>query len=149
VSPTTAPTPANGSGDGVSCAGRPIAPPLPTDAIVGGWKWINATLYEDGEDYYAGVSGIITIAPDGTWEGDRQIQMGGAYEPSASGPGMWTFDGRTLTLTYDDGSDADTYTGVRQADFIDPDGAVLKSLQLETADATSCTVYVLVVPPAE
>jgi hypothetical protein len=131
------------AGAGVSCAGRAIAPVLDPSAIVGSWLYLNAILYEDGRDYDARVTGTLALGPDRRWNGTREIITGGRYQAVAYGPGGWTFDGRTLTLAYDDGSDAETYTGVHVGThrFEDREG---RSLILEVADATSCMVYTLV-----
>ena len=133
------------AGSGVSCNGFPIAEPLSAETIVGEWYYQESHLYEDGQDYYADARGMLAIAADGTWSGERSIVTGGGTGnyPTAYGPGTWSFDTRTLTLSYDDGSDAETYTGVRVSDQVDENGQAIQALTLEYAEGASCTTYLL------
>lgn len=132
-------------GTGVSCNGREIAPPLSSEPLVGTWVYQESRLYEDGEEYYADARGDLVISADGRWDGEREIVTGdGSFTyPLAYGPGSWTFDGRSLTLSYDDGSDAESYTGVRVSAQTTAEGAPIRVLTLENADDTGCAVLLL------
>jgi hypothetical protein len=137
--------PVTDPGGGVQCADFPIAPAISIDELYGEWFYKTSHLYEDGEDYRADVRGRLLLTEDGRWDGERAIVTGGGSGnyPTSYGPGDWTFDGRTLTLGYDDGSDAETHTGVRVSDQIDEEGQAIRALSLESADGASCTVYML------
>lgn len=131
--------------EGVSCNGQVVAPPLPADALYGDWSWQWSYLYEDGREYDAQLRGNLVITSDGRWDGERAtMQHDGTFSyPTAFGPGNWTFDSRSLTLEFDDGSDAETYTGVRVSDQQNDAGELIKVLTLEVADETGdCTVYI-------
>lgn len=136
---------APGGGTGVSCNGQEIAPPLAAESLAGTWAYQESWLYEDGEEYYADARGDLVISADGRWDGSREVVTGdGSFAyPVAYGPGSWTFDSRSLTLSYDDGSDAETYTGVRVSDQTTAEGAAIRALTLENADETGCTVLLL------
>lgn len=136
------------AGDGVDCHGFPIAPPIDDELMVGTWSYTRSVLYEDGGEYDASVRGTLTIDADGGWDGSRETVTGdGSFTyPTAYGPGEWSFDSRTLELAYDDGSDTETYTGVRVSDQTSAEGAPIRALQLESADETGCLVTLLQAP---
>lgn len=139
------PGPVSRLGDGVSCNGLEIAPPIDKSRLVGTWSYDRSTLYEGGFEFGADARGQLVLDADGRWDGARAIVTGdgtGNY-PTAYGPGGWSFDGRTLDVVYDDGSDLETYTGVRVSEQTDDEGSPYLALQLESADEVSCTVTIL------
>lgn len=133
------------AGAGVSCNGFEIAPPLSAGELAGEWFYRESWLYEDGEEYYADAQGDLVITDDGRWDGSREIVTndGSGTNPLAYGPGAWSFDSRSLTLSYDDGSDAETYTGVRVSEQTTAEGASFRALTLEVASETGCSVFLL------
>lgn len=137
--------PSSRLGDGVSCNGFEIAPPIDKSQLLGTWSYDRSTLYQGGFDFGAVARGQLVLDADGRWDGSRAIVTGdgtGNY-PTAHGPGGWSFDGRTLDLVYDDGSDMETYTGVRVWEQTDDNGIEYLVMQLEVATEDGCTVTIL------
>jgi hypothetical protein len=132
------------STDGAGCNTTDLAEELPEDALVGEWGYVSATFYEDGYDYYTEATGDLSLTADGRWEGSRTLVIGAGagLDPVYSGPGDWEFDGRTLVLSYDDGS-TETYTGVIVGEMVDSDGVEFRALTLEAVDGDTCTTLLL------
>lgn len=113
------------------CAGFENAPPSSPAALVGSWGYINAMLfYPSEEPIWSEAVGTLVLGADGRYDIDRQMENTGLKY----GPGDWTFDGATLTLTPDDGSFTETYNHIIATDM---------ALTLVNSDDTGCMVYFL------
>lgn len=130
------------AGNGISgCEALDIAEELPEDELIGSWGYINTVWFYEGDNSFAYTSGTLEIGEDGRWDGSRKADnmTGTAY-----GPGDWEFDGRTLVLSYDDGSDSETYDAVLVSDQVDGEGATFRALSLVIDyEADGCLVHTL------
>lgn len=129
----------------VPCGATDVATELPTEALVGSWDYISSTVNWDGTQSDTYTAGQLVISDDGRWDGSRSM---GPNTGTATGPGDWSFDGRTLVLSYDDGGDSETYHGVLQTEPVnEATGLPFRMLTLESTyeDGSGCTVHLLAV----
>jgi hypothetical protein len=138
--------PVGNNGPGLDCAGYPPAPALAVTDIARRWTWTSTTYYYEGGDSYTYVRGSVDLRTDMTWSGD-QIVVGanGPFQDAVSaGPGTWSFDGYTLTFTFDDGSDPVTYDTARLSQPVSDETGSYLVLTLEQAGAgNECVVWLL------
>jgi hypothetical protein len=130
------------AGNGISgCEALDIADELSADDLVGSWGYINTVWFYEGDNSFAYTSGTLELGEDGRWDGSRKADnMSG----TAYGPGDWDFDGRSLELSYDDGSDSETYDAVLVSDQVDGDGSTFRALSLVIDyGADGCLVHTL------
>ncbi|GAB3254783.1 hypothetical protein [Nocardioides dilutus] len=130
------------AGNGISgCEALDIAEELPEDDLVGSWGYINTVWFYEGDNAFAYTSGTLELSEDGRWDGTRKADnMSG----TAYGPGDWEFDGRSLVLSYDDGSFPETYDAVLVSDQVDGDGSTFRALTLVIDYGTDgCLVHTL------
>ncbi len=130
------------AGNGITgCEALDIAEELPADDLVGSWGYINTVWFYEGDNSFAYTTGTLELGEDGRWDGSRKADN---LSGTANGPGDWDFDGRSLVLTYDDGSDAESYDAVLVSDQVDGDGSTFRALSLVIDyGAEGCLVHTL------
>lgn len=138
---------AGDDGEGNACLAAGVATELPASALVGDWSYVNSTMNWNGDQIEIASAGALVMTADGRWDGSRM--MGGQHTGVATGPGTWTFDGRNLTLTYDDGSSPEFYDAVLVSEQVHDTGVPFVALTLENNydDGSGCIVHVLAKVP--
>lgn len=133
--------------EGISTCGlTETAPSYDESDLYGEWAFVSVTWVEDGDSYYTEVVGTLGLGPGGRWDGYKQLKlgMGGGTDPTYPGPGDWEYDESGITISYDDGSDSETYSGVLIAEVTDATGTVYKSMTMEQYDdADNCVQLLL------